>query len=406
MGEMSRRNLLRAGGALGAFGAMTLVAPSKAWSWAPSGSIAGTGTGADPRWVWDDVADPLIAAVIDRGDTALVNQVLSTWTTNSQPLPAGLPADVAAFIEQARQLPSWADPAVLADGFTFVTKRGTYLGVLYGMGSGMMSTAIPHEARAVYWSRGGAALKDRIAKTSKLGYDIGTQNAFGPDGQMIVTCVKTRMTHAAVRHLLPQSPFWTQTADQPTPISQRDMMITWHSLASFSWRKLSSWHLQVPANEAAGYLQSWQLTAHMLGIHDEYIPATWGDAVSQSQQVLDPVLAPTAEGIELASELLALASSVDGGTLTTPFLAAATRYMLGDALCDQMQIPKDVYWDTFFATGWPAFVAFKEAGLAIPFAPAGYWMFDEFLRQATLWYLSGGQTIDITIPDTNRPTSS
>ena len=69
----------------------------------------------------------------------------------------------------------------------------------------MMSTAIPHEARAVYYSKGGADLKDRISKTAKLGYDIGTKNASGPDGEMIVTCVKTRMVHAAVRHLLPQS---------------------------------------------------------------------------------------------------------------------------------------------------------------------------------------------------------
>ena len=36
------------------------------------------------------------------------------------------------------------------------------------MGSGMMSCLIPHEARAVYYSRGGANMKDRISKTAKL----------------------------------------------------------------------------------------------------------------------------------------------------------------------------------------------------------------------------------------------
>ncbi|MFL6062893.1 MAG: oxygenase MpaB family protein [Marmoricola sp.] len=402
MTEMTRRNVLRAGGALGAVGAMTLASPGAAWSWATSGSVAGSGTGADPRWVWDEVADPLMADVVERGDVAVVNTALRAWTTNSQVLPDGLPGDVRDFIEEARRLPSWADPAKLDDSFTFTTKRGTYLGVLYGLNSGMMSTAIPHEARAVYYSKGGADMKLRISRTAKLGYDIGTKNAFDPNGQMITTCVKTRMVHAAVRHLLPKSGFWKQTADQTAPISQRDMMITWHSLASCTWKKLTAWKIAIPQAEADGYLHSWQLTAHMLGIQDQYIPATWGDAVAQSHQVLDPVLAPTPEGIELADILLNLASNVDGGQLSYPFLAAATRYMLGDQITDSLQIPRNVYWDNFFRNGWPAFVAFKEAGLALPLAPAGSWMFDEFLRKGALFYLSDGKPISIEIPDANR----
>lgn len=402
MSALSRRGLLRAGGVAAAFGAANVATPGTAWGWAPSGSVAGSGDGADPRWVWDDVADPLIADVIDRGDVPLVNSLLRTWTKNGQPLPAGLPADVRDFIEDARTLPSWASQAKLDASLTFYTKRGNYLGVLYGLGSGMMSTAIPHEARAVYYSKGGGDMKDRISKTAKLGYDIGTANAFAPDGEMIVTCVKTRMVHAAVRHLLPQSGHWTGTADQPIPISQRDMMVTWHSLASFGWQKMSSWNLRIPTAEAEGFLHSWQLTAHMLGIRDEYIPASWGDAIAQSRLVLDPVLAATPEGIELADVLLNLASSTDGSLVSYPLLAAATRYLLGDELTDSLQIRRNASWDSFFRTGWPAFVAFREAGLAIPFAPAGYWTFDEFLRLGTLMFLSEGRPISIEIPDGNR----
>lgn len=44
----------------------------------------------------------------------------------------------------------------------------------------MMSTVIPKEARAVYYSKGGWDLKDRISKTAKLGYDIGSLNAYQP----------------------------------------------------------------------------------------------------------------------------------------------------------------------------------------------------------------------------------
>nr|MDT0664453.1 DUF2236 domain-containing protein [Micromonospora sp. DSM 115978] len=121
--------------------------------------------------MWDPEADPVVASLLDHGDVARVNDLLRTWKKNGQPLPAGLPADVRDFMEQARQLPSWVDHGKLATAFDFNQKRGLYLGVLYGLASGMMSTVIPQEARAVYYSQGGADMKDRISKTAKLGYD-------------------------------------------------------------------------------------------------------------------------------------------------------------------------------------------------------------------------------------------
>src|SRR5690349_4616246 len=244
MEPTSRRAILKAG----ALGAFTVAAPTPAkslWTWSPTGSIAGSGAGADPRWVWDDEADPLVASLIDRGEVPAVNALLRTWTRNGQPLPDGLPADLRDFMESARRLPPWTDQAKLAKAVAFNTKRGLYLGVLYGLASGMMSTVIPREAKAVYYSKGGADLKDRISKTAKLGYDIGSLNAYQPSGQMIVTCVKTRLVHAAVRHLLPQSPYWPPVADEEIPISQRDIMVTWHSLPTTVMQKLVAWGVPI-----------------------------------------------------------------------------------------------------------------------------------------------------------------
>lgn len=143
----------------------------------------------------------------------------------------------------------WTDHNKLAGGFEFTKKQGTIISVLYAFASGMMSTVIPNEARAVYYSKGGQFFKDRIAKTAKLGYDIGTVNAYAPDGQMTVTCVKTRMIHAAVRHLLPQSPHWPK---QYVPISQDDLMVTWHSLPTTIMANLTKWgSLRVAMNHRA-----------------------------------------------------------------------------------------------------------------------------------------------------------
>ena len=109
MERMSRRKMLATGGALGAVGALTMASPAAAkslWTWKAAGSVAGTGTGADPKSVWDDQTDPLVASLLDRGDVPAVNQILRGWTYNSQPLPAGLPQDVQDYIAYAHQLPS------------------------------------------------------------------------------------------------------------------------------------------------------------------------------------------------------------------------------------------------------------------------------------------------------------
>ncbi|MGW0434520.1 oxygenase MpaB family protein [Micromonospora sp. NPDC003197] len=405
MEPLSRRRMLKAGGALGAFGALSAAMPAQAqsvWTWSPSGSVAGTGAGVDPRWVWDEEADPLVASLLDRGDVPLVNRLLRNWTKNGQALPDGLPADVRDFIEHARQLPSWVDQGKLSTVVQFNEKRGLYLGVLYGLASGMMSTVIPKEALAVYYSQGGADMKDRISKTAKLGYDIGTANAYQPSGSMIVTAVKTRLAHAGVRHLLPQSPEWANVAPEDIPISQRDMMVTWHSLPTTVMRKLNDWRVPVPTRESDAFLHLWQVAAHMLGIKDEYIPASWSEANAQAGEVLDPILAPTREGIALADILLGLGEEFDAGILSRPILGSFTRFMLGNQIAGWLQVPREPLWDTLLQTAWGPFIAVREGLLPFPLAPACYWLFDEFLRKLALLFLSEGQSINIEIPLGNR----
>ncbi|MEV0246328.1 oxygenase MpaB family protein [Nocardia sp. NPDC050712] len=406
MDPVSRRNAFKVGGALGALGTLAAVTPARAepWTWSPQGSVAGDGAGADPLTMWDPEADPVVAGLLDRGEAPRVNELLRTWTRNGQALPAGLPDELRDFMEYARRLPQWADQGKLRAAVDFNKKRGLYLGVLYGLASGMMSTVIPKEARSVYYSKGGHDLKDRISKTAKLGYDIGTHNAYGPDGEMVVTCVKTRLVHAAVRHLLPQSPHWVYVAEEQIPISQNDIMVTWHSLPTTVMKHLTAWRVPIPAHESDGFLHSWQVAAHMLGVRDEYIPATWPEADSQAAQVLDPILAATPEGAKLADRLLRLGNQLDLAILTKPVLGAFTRFLLGDPIADGLSIPREPVWDPLLRLSWGPFIAVREGLLpVVPLAPDAYWLFDEFLRQAALIYLAELRLpISIELPTMNR----
>ncbi|MFI6391640.1 oxygenase MpaB family protein [Nonomuraea sp. NPDC050540] len=406
MAELSRREALISGAALGALGALGVSSPAQAdslagdWTWPASGSIAGSGTGADPRWVWDEVADPLLASLFERGLIPEVNRLLYDWNRNDQPLPAGLPEDLRAFIEQARQLPSWADPAKLDAGARFHALKGNYIVVLTIVGAGMLATAIPKEARAVYYSAGGADLKDRIAKTNILAYAVRPQNAWGAGGTAVVEAVKTRLVHAAVRHLLKSSPHWSG----PIPISQEDMLVTWHTLATYSMRGLREWKVRMSATEVEGYLHSVQMLGHMLGIRDEFLPATWETSYTQSDLVLPRNMGPTREGVELNAILRdMLAELTSPGGIDKPLVNAFSRYLTGNQVADWNGIRREPLWDPVVKTAWPLLVRFREGLIGLPLVPAAAWLLDEMVKKWTTYYLTRGAQTKIVIPTGNRP---
>ncbi len=402
---------MKAGSAIGVSALALRSIP--AWAWNSRQSVAGGSLDTlPPEDVWDPAADAVVHRLFrEEGVTRIeeLNALLRPWHQNGQAVPAGLPDDLVDFIEEARTEPAWFDRRKLADAFEFYKRRGSYTGLLYGLGSGIMSCAIPDEARAVFHSKGGADMRDRVSKTAKLGYDIGAEHAYDADGEMAVTCIKTRLTHSAVRYLITSSPRWQDGGDVPAPISQRDLMITWHSLATFIHRTLSRWNVDVSPEHAEGFLHLWQVTAHHLGVQDVYIPATWDDAQYQSALTLDPVLGPTPEGISLAETLLSMAGS--DGPQRAPVNAMA-RYMVGtnnagQSIADMLEIPSDALWDTNVERGWPWFVRAREQGTRFPGSADLYWTFDELLRLGVLWGLHGGPgPIYIEMPTTNRPEDS
>jgi len=400
MENLSRRRILTLGAALGLAG---VAAPSPAWAWSSAGSIAATDTVTDPWSVWDDATDPLLASLLDNGQIPAVNTAFQSWVDNGDALPAGLPASLVTYLQQVNTLPSWADQTKLARAAQLNKRMSMYLFLLYGLGSGIMSTVIPREARNVYYSAGGADMQSRAAKTFTYGYDLSAADAFLPTGHFVVTSNKTRLTHAAVRHLLPRSAAWKAVTDNPIPISNGDILVTFHSLGTYVHSKLKAWGIKMSAAEEDAYLHQWQVALHLLGVRDDFIPASWAAADSQSAYVLTPILASTPEGIDLANVLLGLVAQVDLG-VTQGFQREFARYVLSDRIGDWLKLPRDYLARGLIEVGWPAYVAFRE-GLS-PIMPTGFSMFDQFVRGLAMLFLNNGTSTSytpITIPTGNRP---
>lgn len=401
MDQLTRLNALGLGAALG----LAIATAAPAWSWSSAGSIARTPAFGDPHGVWDDEIDGIIERVIRNGRVASVNEAMASWVNNRDAIPVGLPDELRGYLASHVALPEWADMDKLRRAADFNRRRDVYLFMLCGVGGGIMSTTIPREAKSVYWSKGGGDMKDRAAKTFTFGYDLVERNAFEPDGQFLVTANKTRMVHAAVRHLLPQSPHWSAVADEPNkiPISNADILVTFHSLGTYAHRKLNEWGVPFPAEDQDAFLHSWQVAISMLGVQDRFIPRTWEDCYAQSNQVLTPILAATPEGNHLAEDLLGLLAQLDFG-LTRGLLNEFARYFLSNQIGDWLGLPRDYLAAETVRLGWPAFIAFKE-GLN-PVMPDAFYLFDQVLRGIAMLFLNEGSshtTTPIELPDMNRP---
>jgi endo-cleaving rubber dioxygenase len=399
MSDLSRRKVLSLGVALGLVGA---AGAAPAWASTGAGQAA---AGTDPWWVWDDEIDGIMAAVLRNGQVPAVNTAMRPWVNNRDPLPSGLPGSLTTWLQKVNRMPAWADPAKLRLAADFNRRKDTYLFMLYGLGSGIMSTVIPREAKSFYWSAGGADMQDRAAKTFTFGYDLSELNAFQPSGQFVVTANKTRLVHAAVRTLLPQSPHWSAVADEPdrNPISNGDILVTFHSLGTFVHKKLKEWRVPMTVAEEEAFLHSWQVAIYLLGVREEFIPKTWAAAHAQAARVLTPILTPSFEGKELAEDLLGLTAQIDLG-VTRGFLNEFVRYVLSDEIGDWLNLRRDPVARALVRGVWPAFIAFRE-GLN-PIMPISFYMLDQFIRAIAMLFLNQGSsptTTPITIPTGNRP---
>lgn len=391
------------GAALGFVGVTSTVGASRAWAWSSAGSIAGTDVVTDPFAVWDDAADPVAASLLANGQVPAVNTAWQSWINNNDPLPAGMPDYLVAYLEQVNKLPAWADPTKLAASEQYYKRLSSYLFVSQSLGSGIMSCVIPREARAVYWSAGGADMKQRAAKTFTFGYDLDSETAWEPTGHFVVTANKTRLVHAAVRSLLPQSTHYQATADEPKPISNGDILRTFHSVATFAHNNLLKWNVSLSPAEQDADLHAWQVALHLLGVRDQFIPASWADAQAQAQQLLWPNLAPTSEGVSLAQTLLGYVETPTLG-VDSGFVNEFVRYLLNDQIGDWLGLPRDYVQAALIRVEWPMYVAFREGTSTV--APGSLYLFDEFVRAVAMLYLNNGTSASqtpITLPTANRP---
>jgi hypothetical protein len=298
------------------------------------------------RGIGDPAADRVVALLTARGQLPAVNTLLRQWVYNDQPLPSGLPGELVSFIDQARQLPPWADMAKITAAAQFGQAHMPELALAYSMG--VSTTALTFPILASVFDPNVGILLDfqkRLLGSLKLISGVYDPDAFGPHGQIIPDLVKVRLMHAAVRDYLDASRW--DTARWGVAISQEASLLETWLYGVFAQLVMQEFGVQIPPDVAADFLHTWRVEGAMLGVPAAAMPEDLPTATALFYQLVARDQGASPQGRFLLNSFIDQASrymSGPGGVDISPILISVIRCVLGTRAADMLAVPKSL-WD-------------------------------------------------------------
>ncbi|TWO69866.1 DUF2236 domain-containing protein [Caenimonas sedimenti] len=274
----------------------------------------------------DPLADRTIAAIVgpwsdapgamDAGMArlALVTRLMAGWTTNGSLAtwapPAGTDAELGAllraYLDEGRQLPSWARPDAIELAEDVFMEYGPLSCTLLFCASLPECYVLPHLAEVLHISgQLEANTEYRIRQTAAMVFPVMMKGGLTtPDGGGVAQVLKVRLIHATIRHLIlhgppeaargriaPGAPVTPATNMQAAmlahgwdvdhlglPCNQLELAYT---LLTFGYVFLKGMRTLAepltPAQEEAT-LHAWNVAGHVLGIREELMAQSMDEA--------------------------------------------------------------------------------------------------------------------------------
>ncbi|HEX6291063.1 MAG TPA: oxygenase MpaB family protein [Herpetosiphonaceae bacterium] len=292
------------------------------------------------RFVGDPDPDRIVAELARDGQIETVNHLLRHLIHNAQPIPAELPDNIELWLRDMAQLPAWVDRARIDRAATFFVEHGMAITLLLST-SGLVGCYAAHKGVKVmtFTYRMGQNPYHRIAETGQFVLSALTPGGLFEQGRGLLTTLKVRLMHAAVRYLIRQTGRWDE-ATLGVPINQEDLLGT---LMVFSYGII--WGLRelgthVTDEQAEDYLYAWRVIGSILGIDPTVMPTCCEDAHALSLKIAQRQHGPSPEGVQMTRALLQMHADLIPGTTFDGIVPALIRKTIGDEIADWLDIPR------------------------------------------------------------------
>jgi squalene cyclase len=292
------------------------------------------------RQVKDPMADEVIAAIFARGQADAVNALMNGIFRSSDPVPAGLPPEAAAYFERVA-LPDWADPAQIKLAEQLFTRTGWQVAMGLFCSSLPQAYAAANGAHVITQTQGMTRhVRQRIFETAQFLFDVMDEGALTEGGRGVRTAQKVRLMHASVRHMLleRQTPAW-DGALRGLPINQEDLAGTLMTFSVVTLDGLRLLGVPYSAEEGDAWLHAWKVVGHLLGLRHELLPTDLIDGQELMEAIRDRQWRASPDGPMLSKPLVEMMQSYFPGIGLDGLPIALIRTLAGDQCSDLIGLP-------------------------------------------------------------------
>jgi hypothetical protein len=276
------------------------------------------------RLTADPLGDDTVTALFKNHGIQAVNDLWEKLLKNDGVPVEQLPPEIRTYLEKSGTLPAWAQPGLIEKAQKLFADRGFFC-LLTLLTASLPECYVLKNESAVL-----GTTKDleqhayrRVLETAQLIVAVMSPGGFTPRGGGIVAAQKVRLLHATIRHLILHTPRRPESAAPPRtfpeaaqkmppwdtaacglPINQEDMAYTLLTFSYVTVRAFQNMKVRIAPDEIAAYLHCWNVMGCIMGVREDLLAQTCGEAEILFTTVKQNQLGQSASGEALTTALI------------------------------------------------------------------------------------------------------
>lgn len=298
-------------------------------------------------WDGDPLADAFVEDFGRVGHGRAMRMLRTACREGIEAVPQA-PASLVALFAELDDVPDWVDLARIDRGSRHFARYTRQAGIVLGAASLVSGYANSAASRPLELT--GRYVENAGMRTIEVGtwlLAVNQQGGLDRFAKGFELTVRVRIIHALVRHHLRSSPDWDSAA-WGLPIPQSFLAYTLIEFCLIPLRGMREIGAPYLPHEVDTYYRMWRYVGHLLGVRADLLPVDQAD-----QQVLEDLYLLTRPEVDDYCRRLVAAINAEFLVLeieellparlhpaAPPIVHALERIFLGDAVADELGIPR------------------------------------------------------------------